>query len=263
MNATEFETYTERLRANLESAGEVIGLVTLGTTADPNLRDEWSDHDFWVLTKAGAQDSFVEDLSWLPDARNIALTVNHGSHRRTVLYQNGHKVEFAVFDVNEATEGKIQRYTILIDRDRIAGLIQSVHQNTLKQAEAKPDALQNLCVLVWSACERHCRGEFLSARQYLDGFAINQLLSLIAKYDRETGAGGNDVLDPRRRLELRSPELAAEVLATRNERLPEGALQLLEIAERELKQKAPTLLWDDVRMVRGWIGKIVGDVRVE
>ncbi|HEV8367557.1 MAG TPA: hypothetical protein VGQ39_06350 [Pyrinomonadaceae bacterium] len=75
-----------------------------------------------------------------------------------------------------------QRYRILIDRGRIAELIESIYQETVQNAEhckATGDALQNLCVLVWSACERHCRGELLSARQYLDGFAVNQLLSLI------------------------------------------------------------------------------------
>lgn len=259
MEAAAFDNYTERLRAALESAREVIGLVTLGTTVDSNLRDEWSDHDFWVITKAGAQDCFLKDLSWLPDAHNIAITVCHGKRYRTVVYHNRHKVEFAVLDINEAHEGKVQRYRILIDRDQIAELMKSVHQGTLKQAEARPDALQNLCVLIWSACERYSRGELLSARQYLDGFAVNQLLSLISS-DDDACEEGKDPLDPRRRLELRSPMLAAEVLTTRGQPIPETALRLLEIAERELKPKAPTLAWDKVTMVRGWICELVRNV---
>ena len=39
MNANQFENYTERLRASLESLSGVIGLVTLGSTADPTFRD--------------------------------------------------------------------------------------------------------------------------------------------------------------------------------------------------------------------------------
>lgn len=259
MEATAFDNYTERLRVALESSPEVIALVTLGTTVDANLHDEWSDHDFWVITKPGAQDSFISDLSWLPDAHNIAITVCHGKHRRTVLYRDRHKAEFAVFDTEEACEGKVERYRILIDRDRIAELIRSIHEDTLKQAQVRPDALENLCVLVWSACERYSRGELLSARQYLDGFAVNQLLSLISVPDSETGEetktvkDSKDALDPRRRLERRSPKLAAEVLITLNEPVPAAALNLLEIADRELKPKAPTLSWDKVAMVREWI----------
>jgi hypothetical protein len=259
MDATAFDIYTERLRVALESSPEVIGLIALGSTADANLRDEWSDHDFWVITKPGAQDSFLDDLSWLPEARNIAITVRHGQRGRTVLYRDRHKAEFVVFDVKEAREGKVERYRILIDRDQIAELIESIREDTLKQPRARPEALENLCVLVWSACERHGRGELLSARQYLDGFAVNQLLNLISVTDNETPdesktvEGSKDALDPRRRLELRSPKLAAEVLTVLNEPVPNAALRLLGIAERELKPKASTLPWDKVNMVRDWI----------
>jgi hypothetical protein len=260
MHAAAFEIYTERLRATLESARQVVGLVALGTTVDSIFRDDWSDHDFWVITEAGAQDSFLKDLSWLPDAQNIAITVCHGKRYRTVVYCNRHKVEFAVLDVNEAGEGKAQRYGILIDRGQIAELMESVHQATLKQAhtdQARPDALQNLCVLLWSACERYCRGELLSARQYLDGFAVNQLLTLVSRSDSESVEEGKDALDPRRRLELRSPVLATEVLSILRNPVPQAAFQLLEIVERELKPKAPTLAWDEVTMVRGWIADLL------
>ena len=262
MEAAAFDIYTDRLRVALESSDEVIGLIAFGSTADSNLRDEWSDHDFWVITKPGAQDSFVEDLSWLPDAHNIAITVCHGKRGRTVLYHDRHKVEFLVFDMEEAREGKVERYRILIDRDHIAELIESIHQDTLKQPRTRPEALENLCVLVWSACERYSRGELLSARQWLDGFAVNQLLTLIS--DRDSGTAEEsktvkdtkDALDPRRRLELRSPGLAAEVLTLLNEPVPKAALRLLDIAERELKSKASTLPWDKVIMVRGWIREL-------
>lgn len=259
MEATAFEDYTERLRAALKSACEVIGLVALGTMADPTFRDEWSDHDFWVITETGKQDSLVEDLSWLPDAHNIAITVSHGKHRRTVLYHNRHKAEFAVFDVNEAREGKTERYRILIGDDKILELMESVHHATLEQAhavQAKPDALENLCVLLWSACERYYRGEFLSANQYLHGFAVNQLLNLISASDSETAEGVKDVLDPLRRLELRSPELAAEVLTALDQPIPKAAIQLLAIAEKELKSKVPSLAWDKASTVRGWIHEL-------
>lgn len=251
MESNAFDTYTDHIRASLESAPEVLGLVTLGSTADSTLRDEWSDHDFWVITEPGAQGKFVNDLSWLPDYGDIAIVVCHGKHNRTVLYSNRHQIEFAVLDVNEARTGKTERYRILIDRGHIRELIESVHQNTLREAKVKPDALENLCATVWSACERYSRGEWLSARQYIDGFAINKLLGLISVYERDDER--KDVLDPRRRLELRSPALAAEVLSIRDLSVPEAALRILEIAEQELESKAPNLAWDKVEMVQAWI----------
>jgi hypothetical protein len=248
MKASEFDEYTEALRASLASRPEVVGLVTLGSTADPAFRDEWSDHDFWVITKPGAQDALVDDLSWLPGYQDIAITIKHLPHGRNVLFRDRHKVEFAVFSADEMRSGKVDRYRVLIDRDRIAELVESIRADSIRPARARAEALENLCVLVWSACERHYRGEFLSSRQYLDGFAINQLLSLIF----EPG-GATDALDPRRRVEQRSPELAAELLAALAQPVPQAALSLLQIAERELKSSNPTIALDTLEMVRGWI----------
>jgi hypothetical protein len=254
MDAVQFDNYTERLRVSLESVRAVLGLIVLGSTADSTLRDEWSDHDFWIITEVGAQDTLLEDLSWLPDYQNIALTVKHLPHGLTIVFQNRHKVEFAVFDATEVGSGRVDRYRVLIDRGGIAELVATVHDDTRRQAQARPVTLENLCVVLWSACERHMRGELLSARQYMDGFAIDRLLSLIS--NNEPAEESKDTLDPRRRLEQRSPELAAEVMAVRDQPIPQAAVQLLEIAERELKPKAPTLAWDKVKLMRDWISTL-------
>ena len=253
MKATEFENYTERLRDSLLSVSGVIGLVTLGSTADLTFRDEWSDHDFWVITEPGVQDSLVEDLSWLPDHQNILFEISHRPHGRTILFGNRHKVELAVFDASEVNSGKIERYRVLIDRDHVAELIANVHRETYQQTKLRPEALENLCQVIWSAVELAARGELLHARQYIDGFAINNLLNLLYS---ETSDERKDALDPRRRLELRAPELAAELLELYSKPVPDAALHLLEIVKRELKPKAPTLAWDKVAIVRSWIAEI-------
>lgn len=250
MNPGEFEDYTERLRASLDLVPEVIGLVTLGSTADPTFRDQWSDHDFWVITKPGAQDSLVQDLSWLPDYQNILFEISHRPHGRVILFRNRHKVEFAVLDKGEMSSGKIERYRVLIDRDHIAELIGKVHLETRRQATLRPEALENLCVLLWSACELYARGEILHARQYIDGFAINQLLNILQS---ESVDERKDVLDPRRRVEVRAPALAAELLESYAKPVPDAALHLLDIVERELKPHAPSLAWEKVTIIRGWI----------
>ncbi len=254
METTQFEHYTERLRVSLETVPQVVGLVTLGSTADPTFRDEWSDHDFWVITEPGAQDSLIEDLSWLPDYQHILFEVSHRPHGRTILFRNRHKVEFAVLDASEVSSGKIERYRILIDRDGVAELIGNVHLETHRQAKLRPEALENLCVLVWSAYELHARGEILHARQYVDGFAINQLLNILHS---ESADDRKDALDPRRRLELRTPELAAELLEVYGKPVPDAVLHLLDIVERELKPEAAALAWDKVALVRSWINPSV------
>jgi len=262
MDNRSFEIFTASLRSALEHDPKVLGLITLGSTADASFRDEWSDHDFWIVTESGAQDAYLDDFSWLPDAEAIAIKVPHGKRRRTLLYRNRHQVEFAVFDTEEAHSGQIERYAVLIDRGPVAELAASIQRQTLQQARSSRtlgEALENLCVLTWSASERNARGEGLSARQYLDGFAVNQLLRLLSGCaDDGLGAGG-DQLDPRRRLETRSPGLAAEILLLLEQPIPAVAIKMLDIAEREIKAKAPALGWDHVEMVRGWISELVGN----
>src|SRR5262245_57336893 len=132
MSPAEFDSYTAELQRTLESLCDVIGLVTLGSTADALLRDQWSDHDFWVITKPGTQVKLLDDLSWLPNSQSIFLKVRH-SNGFTVLYTNKHKVEFAVFDIDEARAGKAERYYVLIDRDGVAPLLESIQVSTLKK----------------------------------------------------------------------------------------------------------------------------------
>jgi len=65
-----------------------------------------------------------------------------------------------------------------------------------------------------------------------------------------------DALDLRRRLEMRAPGLAAELLELYGKPVPDAALHLLEIVERELKPKAPALAWAKVQTIRDWISEL-------
>ncbi|MCP4416424.1 MAG: hypothetical protein GY805_07370, partial [Chloroflexi bacterium] len=69
MNLNEFEQYNEQLRQKLADDPRVLGLVALGSMAQQDFQpDEWSDHDFFVITIQGVQEDMRQDLSWLPQA---------------------------------------------------------------------------------------------------------------------------------------------------------------------------------------------------
>src|SRR6185503_17525072 len=149
--------FLNELIARLEADAVVMGLVALGSTADATSRDEWSDHDFWIITSPGSQSNYLDSFAWLPRANPILLTVRHGISYRTVLYANRHKVEYAVFDSAEATRGKVERFEVLIDRGGIGRLAESIQLQTTQartSALARSDVLENLGLLVWTAYER-------------------------------------------------------------------------------------------------------------
>ena len=72
--------------------------------------DQWSDHDFFVISEPGSQEYFRNDLSWLPDDRQIAFWFRETTHGLKVVYENGNLLEFAVFDFAELELAKADRF---------------------------------------------------------------------------------------------------------------------------------------------------------
>jgi hypothetical protein len=255
MNSIDYRDFLDELVSRLEADPHVWGLIALGTTADAAFRDQWSDHDFWIITSHGYQSSYLDTFSWLPQAGDILVTVRHGISYRTVLYKNKHKVEYAVFDPEEAVRGKIERFQVLIDRQGISSLAESIQLETSKErnsALARPDMLENLCLLLWTAYERWERGEHLSSQRYIQ-FSVDVFLDLLLAHDGLNTLRLADKLDARRRLEQIKPELGQELKRIGALSPAEAGVALIDLAEKEVRGKAPELAWNRVSVVRKWL----------
>ncbi|HJQ35362.1 MAG TPA: hypothetical protein VJ866_24635 [Pyrinomonadaceae bacterium] len=262
MDASDYEAFLDELTATLEADPNVLGLVALGSTADASYRDRWSDYDFWVITSPGAQSRYLDTFSWLPRAGDILMTVRHGSTGRAVLYADGHKAEYAVFDPEEAAGGKIERFRVLIDRGDIGGLAESIRLQTREEraaALARPDLLENLCVKLLTAHERWERGELLSARQYIQ-FSVNTFLDLLIAHGGLNRPHAADEMDARRRLEQTEPELGRELGRVCSLAPAEAGVALIDLAQKRLAARAPELAWDKVSVVRKWLQDAAGNV---
>ena len=67
MQPDEYRAFTRELTERLQRDERAIGLVAVGSMADRDYApDEWSDHDFFVITPPGGQEELRNDLSWLP-----------------------------------------------------------------------------------------------------------------------------------------------------------------------------------------------------
>ena len=114
-----FLHYEDQLTANLAARDDVIGLVFVGSAADHSRFDEWSDHDFFVVTKSGHAEALRQDLSWLPNLDDVVISPRETAHGLKVVYRDGHVLEFAVFDDKELEAAGANAYNVTLDRSNI------------------------------------------------------------------------------------------------------------------------------------------------
>jgi hypothetical protein len=245
MDREAYMAFTERLRERLAADERVVGLVALGSMAAVDYApDEWSDHDFFVVVREGEQPAMRRDLEWLPDAERIVLSFAETEHGVKVVYDDGHLLEFAVFDDRELSLAKVNRYRVLVDRGSVERRMREVRAATVGASAggARDDRwlvgqfLTNLLVGVG----RFRRGERLSGRLFVASHAVGHLLVLLARHVAADGSGLLDDLDPWRRFDVVHGKLGRELDAILREEAPVAAGRLLDLAEREL---GGTLEW--------------------
>jgi hypothetical protein len=221
----------------------VLGLVALGSTARrDHLPDAWSDHDFFVVVVPGTQEAFRSDLGWLPRSSEIAFSFRETAHGPKVVYRDGHLIEFAVFDPDEISLARVNRYRVLFDREKVGERLARVAEATAAGATTPSDEwlvgqfLTNLLVGVG----RHRRGERLSGRQLVTKSALVHLVALLTRHAGSPEAARKlDSLDPLRRFEMVFPALGRRVDAALRLETPAAARALLDIAVEELPGRIP------------------------
>lgn len=256
----------ESLSAALEDACRrqegVSGLVLLGSAAESSRRDEWSDHDFFLLLEPGVL-SLRDDLSWLPDADRIVLTASEGEIGRVVVYDDGHVLEFAVGTEAELAVTRVNRNRIVYDED---GCLARVVERALapRPSGTQADAVNDIrlfLVKILIGVGRIRRGEVLNGARFVRAWAVDHLVKAIRI--RLTGAdpGTVDDLDPLRRFELDYPRLGERIESALAHAPEHAARALLAIARDVLEpgwDEFPARAADAVADRLGWAG---GDPR--
>jgi hypothetical protein len=203
--------------------------------------DEWSDHDFFLITNPGEQEALRRDLRWLPAHDRIAFAFRETEHGLRVFYDDGHLIEFAVFDVEEIALASVNRYRVLLDRGGVAEACAQVRDRPRSEHDD-----EHLVGMVLSAAlvavGRGRRGEVLSAA-FLVSWGLTYLTRLLTRLLPADNASLLDSFDSLRRFERAYPELGAELAAIVRRSPPEAALELLEVIEREVRPRRPDLAW--------------------
>ncbi|HEX5448724.1 MAG TPA: hypothetical protein VFW85_01540 [Gaiellaceae bacterium] len=247
----DYRAFTTDLVARLEADARVIGAVAAGSMAERDYApDDWSDHDFLVITVPGVQEEVRSDLSWLPRAKEIAMSFRETVHGMKVIYGDGHMLEFAVVDLEELGLVALNRTRVLFDR---GGVQARLDETTSSREQPTDDFLFGMAVTgALVAAGRGRRGETLSA-QFFVMQALRHLCALFPRVAPAPNTSVLDDLDGLRRFERVYPELGAELAEIARRSPVDAAAALLDVAERELRQKRPNLAWTGFDAVRARI----------
>lgn len=234
-----FIKYSESLIDSCEKNPKIIGLVLVGSTAETERVDEWSDHDFFVIAESNDQEPLRSDLSWLPNFEEIAFWFRETQHGLKVVYNSGEVLEFAIFDCDELRGCTVNHHRLAYGNEEVERAL-STAKNRLPEVVVGDDLADFrhfLSVLVIQV-GRARRGELLTAGQGIQGAATTALLKVLTRqlpYDRQL-----DILDVSRRFEFAHPDIGKVIADALAQQPEQAAIDLLEISEKYL---AP--LWSD------------------
>ncbi|MDX2078863.1 MAG: hypothetical protein SFZ02_20685 [bacterium] len=211
MNLNEYHQFTQTLLQQVQGDERVVGLVALGSMAEQGrIPDAWSDHDFFLIVKTGTQESFRQDLSWLPYTDNIILSIRETEHGLKVLYDTPHLIEFAVFDANELHGAKANDYRILLNRGDVEQIMVQISERPQKPAYDPIRDMNMVLSLLYVGGGRYARGEKLSAHAFIKHHLLHHFLPLLVNLN-EANHEKLDNLDPFRRFEAVYPVLAEKI----------------------------------------------------
>jgi hypothetical protein len=244
LQADAYHALSAALCNNLAADTRVLGLVALGSMANRDYApDRWSDHDFFLIVVPHEQEQFRTDLTWLPKREWVVLALRETDHGLKVVYDDGHLLEFAVFDLDELELAQVNRYRVLFDRGEVAPRMAQVAAATFERSQRSNESderllgqfLTNLLVGVG----RHARGEEISGRMFVKTTALRHLLILLERHLPSPDHSLLDNLEPTRRFERVYPMLGQELNAILEQPTPQAARGLLALAERELRPYLP------------------------
>jgi hypothetical protein len=249
--------FSQALAGNVANDENLLGLVLVGSTADTFRVDEWSDHDFFLVTKEGFGEGYRQDLSWLPFSDQIAWAPHETDHGLKVVYEFGHVLEFAVFNDSELELAKVNSVAVPVDKSNLTARVEAMRLLSLPVAPVNPATklqadLDLLLSHILIGVGRYRRGETLIAGEQIRSYLMPNLLNLVSNWV-EPAAGTaetEDSLNRFRRFETRYPGISKGITEALACDVETAARKIFEITE----SLDPQLNADKYRVIRDRLG---------
>lgn len=209
----EFMFYSDALAQCAHEHEDVLGLVLVGSAADTERVDEWSDHDFFLIVKVGVGEAMRKDLSWLPNHEDVVIAARETAHGLKVVYRNGHVLEFAVFEDPELELASVNYWAVPVDKTNITSRVQALEAKTHGAPFEEEKEWGLFLALILIAVGRARRGEVLIAGQAIRSYYLKHVLGFVRDRRRPIAGteGLEDNLDRFRRFERQYPDEAVRI----------------------------------------------------
>ncbi|WP_345800143.1 hypothetical protein AAIB33_11750 [Microbacterium sp. AZCO] len=239
-----FEDLSRGLAEGVRSRPEFAGIVLLGSASDEAAarRDEWSDHDFFAITREGEGRMLRPDLSWLPDPDRIVLTAREGEIGFVAVYDDGHVFEFAFSDAAELDGALAEAATVAVDDEhRTVGRLLDESRARAAAADTFDPVTDMKLVLVklLIGTGRARRGEVLNGGDFVRGWAVRLLVRVVRGRHADVSTSARDTIDPMRRFEQDFPEWSARIAEAVAQPVEDAARALFDLARAELEPGWP------------------------
>ncbi|WP_256759959.1 hypothetical protein [Cohnella sp. WQ 127256] len=210
----------------------LLGLGSVGVEMDRI--DEYSDLDFYVIVMPGQKSRYLDQLDWLEEVHPLAYSFRNASVGYKILFEDGIYGEYAIFEESEMASSSYSEGRIVWKEPSYTnvGISKSSKQEpSLRKASLEHplnEALTNLYV----GLGRYARGEKLSGMRFVQGYAVDSILSVLHLLEQEVEYFP-DQFGNERRLEKRHPQFAERIgdMLQGYDHVPESALCILNYLE--------------------------------
>ncbi len=159
------------------------------------------------MVDAGAETAYLGDIDWLEATAPIAWSFVNSPHGRKVLFADGLFAEYAVFTLTELAGASYPPARSIWRRsDAPAGLEEPVVP--LPAAPSLEEQVGEAVTNLYVGLHRDLRGERLTATRFIQGYAVDRLVTILGLLGLGDG-GQQDPFVVERGVERRFPAIGA------------------------------------------------------
>lgn len=185
----------------LAGRGDAIALIGHGSVGvDLDRLDEHSDLDFFVIVDDGAKQRYLASIDWLEALRPVAYSFRNTVDGRKVLFDDGLFAEYAVFTVDELAQCAFSPGRVVWQRPGAPAGLELPPPRDPSPHQTPEYHLNEAITNLYVGLHREARGERLSATRFIQGYAVDRIISM---RDLERGKPPQDEFAVERGVESR------------------------------------------------------------